>query len=387
MRGCQLLLLCLLASGTSGCLLFTDPINTAPSVSITAQQDPLQLVRSQTAYFTADASDPDQSTDSLRFDWYQGKTCNNALGPPASPPLGHVPFPFQPTELGTGCVAVVVTDNRGATATATLTYEVVDQAPVAVIEIQQTVGQPAPVDGQPYPLALYSEITLSGKNSTDSDDDFKLLTFIWNVYAADGTQIVLLGCPDNSKGAYVCTFSTTTPGSYRVELVVSDSSNSQDTAEQFIQVAEDQLPNIVIDSAEPLPQTSPNESPLLLAANLDNTFTINRVEDDGDPYPTADPLNPYPAPPAGFVWFFRLDQTGDLFKRWIGDGPTFTIPANTYSPQQTIQVRAEYHDRVTACQPKTPGCSAVFAACDPNATICYSSDFRAQWVTWTVTFR
>jgi hypothetical protein len=257
----------------------------------------------------------------------------------------------------------------------------VDQAPVAFIEIQQTVGQPAPVDGQPYPLALYSEITLSGKNSTDSDDDFKLLTFIWNVYAADGTQIVLLGCPDNSKGAYVCTFSTTTPGSYRVELVVSDSSNSQDTAEQFIQVAEDQLPNIVIDSAEPLPQTSPNESPLLLAANLDNTFTINRVEDDGDPYPTADPLNPYPAPPAGFVWFFRLDQTGKLFKRWIGGGPTFTIPANTYSPQQTIQVRAEYHDRVTAPQPK------VFATCDPNATICYSSDFRAQWVTWTVTFR
>lgn len=388
MRGCQLLLFCLLASGTAGCLLFTDPINTAPTVSITAPsdaittpQDPPKIVRSKTA-FTADASDPDQSTDSLRFDWYQGKTCDKALGgPPAASKPGLVTFPLRPTELGTGCVAVVVTDNRGATATATLIYEVVDRAPIAVIAIPQAAGQPAPVAGQPYPLALYSTITLSGTAFDPDSEDIASLTPIWSVYAADDTQIVLPGCPDNSKGPYVCTFSTATPGTYRVELVVNDNTMKSDPAEQFIQVAEDQLPNIVIDSAEPLPQTSPNESPLLLAANLDNTFTINRVEDDGDPYPTADPLNPYPAPPAGFVWFFRLDQTGKLFKRWIGGGPTFTIPANTYSPQQTIQVRAEYHDRVTAPQPK------VFATCDPNATICYSSDFRAQWVTWTVTFR
>ena len=122
--------------------------------------------------------------------------------------------------------------------------------------------------------------------------------------------------------------------------------------------------------------------PLLLFANLDNAFTINRVEDDGDPYPSSDPLNPEPASPAGFVWFFRSVTEDELFQRWIGSGPKFTIPAKTYLPQVTVQVRAEYHDRVTASQPKTP-----ISACDPNATICYSSDFRAQWVTWTVTFR
>jgi hypothetical protein len=383
-----MLLLCLLASETAGCLLFTDPVNTAPIVSISTQDDPNNLVRSKTTYFTADAFDPDQSADSLRFDWYQGKTCDSAFaGPPASlPTLGHSPFPFRPTELGTGCIAVVVTDSRGATATATLNYTVVDQAPIAVITIPQATGQPASVAGQSYPLALYSQITLSGADSHDPEEDLKLLTLIWSVYA-DSTQILLPGCPDISKGPYVCTFATTNPGSYRVKLVVSDSSGLQDTAEQAIEVADDQLPDIIIDSAEPLPPTSPNESPLLLLANLDNAFTINRVEDDGDPYPSSDPLNPEPASPAGFVWFFRLDQAGQLFQRWIGGGPTFTIPANMFKPQQTVQVRAEYHDRVTACQPKTPGCNAVFAACDPNATICYSSNFRAQWVTWTVTFR
>jgi hypothetical protein len=384
-----MLLLCLLASETAGCLLFTDPINTAPTISITTQDDPNNLLRSKTASFTADAFDPDQSADSLKFDWYQGKTCDKALNtPPAPSSPGLVPFRFRPTELGTGCVAVVVTDNRGATAKATLIYEVVDQAPIAVLEIQPSAGQPAAINGQPYPLALYSQITLSGANSKDPDDpDIKLLSLIWHVYSSNSTEILMPGCPDNSKSPYVCTFATTNPGNYRVDLVVSDSTGKQDTAEQAIQVAQDELPNIVIDSAEPLPPTSPNES-LLLAANRDNTFTITRVEDDGDPYPTTDPQNPYPAPPAGFVWSFRLYQTGELFKRWIGDGgPTFTIPANFYSPQETVQVRAEYDDRVTACQPMTSDCRAAITACDPNATICYSSDRRVQWVTWTVAFR
>lgn len=387
-RGCQLLLPCLLASGTVGCLLFTDPINTAPSVTITAQQDPLNLVRGKTAFFTAtavapaSALDPDQSAESLNFGWYQDKTCDKALeGARATSKPGIDTFRFQPTDLVTGCIAVVVTDNRGATATATLRYEVVDQAPIAVIDIQQIASQPAPASGQPYPLALYSEITLSGANSSDPDDVKP--TPIWSVYAANDTQILLPGCPDKDKGAYVCTFSTTTPGSYRVELVVNDNTKKSDPAVQFIQVAQDQLPGIVIDSAQPLPPTSSSESPLLLFANLDNAFTIHRVEDDGDPFPAVDPIT---ASPAGFVWFLRR-QAGKPFERWTGGGPTFTIPAEYFSALETIQVRAEYHDRMTACQPKTPGCDAVFAACDPNATICYSSDLRAQWVTWTVAFR
>jgi hypothetical protein len=262
-----------------------------------------------------------------------------------------------------------------------LRYDVVDQAPIAVIEIQPAAGQPASVAGQPYPLALYSEITLSGAKSFDPDDIQP--TPIWHVFSADDAEVLLPGCPDNSKGPYVCTFSTDAPGSYRVELVVNDISKKS-TAEQLIQVAKDQLPSIDINSAQPLPPTSPNESPLLLLADLANTFTINRVEDDGDPYPAAAPLT---TSPAEFVWFLRLNQAGELFKRWIGGGPAFTIPAGTYQPQEGIQVRVEYHDRMTACQPRTPGCDAVFAACDPNATICYSTDLRVQWVTWTVAFR
>jgi hypothetical protein len=387
-RGCGLLLLCLLASGTWGCLLFTDPINTAPTVSV-ATEDPFGLSRSRTALFTANAFDPNQSTDSLKFDWYQGKkSCDKAPNAAlAASSIGNRTFQFQPSDLGSGCVVVVVTDNRGATASATQSYEVVDQAPTAVIKIQNAPGQPEPVVGQTYPLALYSKLTLSGASSTDPDDnnDLKLLTPIWHVFSAESTEITVPGCPDNSKGAFVCTFSATAPGSYRVQLVVNDSNNMQSVAEQLIQVADDQLPTIDIESAQPLPPTSSSASPLLLFANLPNTFTVNRVEDDGDPYPPPALSSSAPASPAGFVWYIRRPNSA-LFERWIGSGPTFTIPQK-FNPQDIVQVRVEYHDRVTACQPRTPGCDAVFAACDPNATICYSSDFRVEWVTWTVEFR
>jgi hypothetical protein len=380
-------LFCLLASGTAGCLLFTDPINTAPSVAITpgGGPDTPKLVRGRDAQFTALANDPDQSTDSLNFDWYHDKTCDKALnGPPAISRPGLVAFPpFQPKELGSGCLAVVVTDKHGATAQATQRYDVVDLAPVAVLEILPAAGQRPAIEGQPYPIALFSQITLSGANSDDPDDVKP--TPIWHVFSADKTEILVPGCPDNSKGPYVCTFTTSTPGTYRVQLVVSDDYESI-AAEQFIQVADDQLPNIVLDSAQPLPPTSPNDPPLLLLADLANTFTIIRVEDDGDPYPSSDPLNPT-ASPAGFVWFVRDYAIDNFFHRVIGGGPTFTLPAQAYQPQDTIQVRVEYHDRVTACQPRTPGCDAVFAACDVNATICYAADRRVEWVTWTVTFR
>lgn len=386
-------MLCLLASGTAGCLLFTDPINTAPTVAIAPGPELQKLVRNLTAQFTAVpvapavVIDPDQSTESLNFDWYQDKTCDKALnGPPKASGPGLVALPpFQPKDLGPGCVAVVVTDNHGATATATQRYEVVDLAPVAVLEIQPGTDQRPPVAGQAYPIALFSKLTLSGAQSYDPDDDTKP-TPIWNVYSADGTQVLMPGCPDNSKGPFVCTFSTSTPGTYSVQLLVNDSSDMQGEADQLIQVAEDEVPNIVLDSAQPLPPTSPNDPPLLLLADLANSFIINRVEDDGDPYPASDPLTPT-ASPAGFVWFLRDYATDDFFHRVIGGGPTFTIQASTYQAQDTIQVRVEYHDRVTACQPRTPGCDAVFAACDVNATICYAPYRRVEWVTWTVTFR
>jgi hypothetical protein len=374
----------------AGCLLFSDPVNKAPTVAITHQQDPLRLVRYKTARFEADAVDDDQSKDTLMIDWYRDKICTKVLaGSAIAPNLGLAPFQFIPTELGPGCVAVVVTDKHGATATAIQTYEVVDQPPVAALEIQSAPGLTLPQAGQPLQLPLYAQVTLSGKESKDPDGDS--LTYLWSVYTDDEKQLLVATCPDNDIGVYACTFSADTPGRYHVELVVlSNEKSSVPPAVQYIDVAGDQLPNIVIDSAQPKPQTSPDDSPIILFASWPNTFTITQVEDDGDPYPPIVPWTTGEESTAGFVWFYRVYSTGsELFHRLDGiSSSSFTIPIGFFHPQETIQVRVEYRDRVTACQPRNTGCDAVFSACGSGATICYSSDqLRVQWVTWTVTFR
>jgi hypothetical protein len=392
--GCTVAYLLLLTS--AGCLLSSDPINTAPAVSIACSQDafstvcsqgqdPPKFARKAKVKFQAIASDPDQSTDTLRFDWYLGKYCNSVV-PAQGPSVGQAQFLLLPADLGPGCVAVVVTDSQDATAVATRDFTVVDQPPVAQLDIVPAAGLVLPEPGQPLPLPLYARATFTAAQSNDPDDSFEQLDFRWTV-SSGTTPIAMPGCPDPSKAPWLCTFATEKAGSYRVELVVNDSQLTSAPAEKAIQVASDQLPNIVLDLVQPLPPLSPDEPPLPLLASQPNTFAINRVEDDGDPYPSPDPAAPYPTPPAGFLWFYQSGGSPSFDRLSTATGPSLTVPAGTFGAQQTIRLRVEYHDRVTACQPKTPGCNAVLAACDPSAAICYSSDLRAQWVTWSVLFR
>lgn len=370
----------------AGCLAFADAINVAPTVTLDPPGAPFVLRKS--ARFTATAADANQSVDTLRFDWYQGRTCDDALSsPPVSSGAGRTEFSFVVTELGAGCVCVVVVDQHEATATDRQAYRVDNQAPVASIKV--IPGQAPPLNGQTIKLPLFATVVLSGAESSDAEDDPQRLTPKWTVKKDDKPVATIASCPDKTKGDFVCTFTTQDPGNYTVELIVVDSDEAASAAAtQAIEVGNDQLPNIEIDSAVPLAPTSPDDPPLLALYNLDTTFAIYRVDDDGDPYPSSNPQTPYPVPPAGFVWYLRHYQPeSDPFRRWIGNSPSLTIPGGMFHPGDTIQVRAEYHDRVSACQPRTPGCNAAFAACDVAATICYTSDFRAQWLTWTVAFQ
>ena len=392
--GCTVAYLSLLTS--AGCLLFSDPINTAPAVSIACSQeafstvcsqgqDPPNFARKANVQFQAIASDPDQSTDTLRFDWYLGKYCN-AVVPAQGPSVGQAQFLLLPTDLGSGCVAVVVTDSQGATAVASRDFAVVDQPPVAQLDIASAAGGVLPEPGQPLMLPLYARATFTAAESKDPDDNSEQLDFLWTVLSGN-TPIAMPGCPDPSKAPWLCSFATDKAGSYRVQIVVSDSILASAPAEKAIQVAADQLPNIVLDFAQPLPPLSPDDPPLPLVASQPNTFTVNRVEDDGDPYPSSDPATPYPNPPASFLWFYQSGGSPSFDRLSTATGPSLTVPPGTFGAQQAIRLRVEYHDRVTACQPKTLGCNAVLAACDPSATVCYSPDLRAQWVTWSVLFR
>lgn len=387
--------------------MFSDPINSAPTVYIKCPQDGLvtlsggacqdgiagmagtapTLVRGDTA-FQAVAFDKNQSADSLIYEWwYADKTCSNIFDGPSLAKGGVAPFHYSMEELGSGCVGVVVTDKQGATASAFLLFSVVDQAPTADLKIDSSTVPTVIQPGQTLALPLFTRATLTGKGSTDPDEeDSQLLDFLWSVYDGD-TLISMPGCPDPTKEPYRCTVAFDAPGTYRIQLVVADNWKQSDPVEQVIEVAADQLPKIVVETVQPAPPFPPDDAPLQLLASVANTFKVSRVEDDGDPYPSTDPLSPYPTPPAGFVWFYKA-SADTSFKRLIGEtGPSFTLKANAFLPQQSIQVRVEYRDRVTACQPNTPGCNAVFESCNRQATICYAPNLRAQWVTWAVDFR
>lgn len=337
--------------------------------------------------FQAVASDKNQSADSLTFEWwYADKSCNGIFDGPSLEKGTVASFRHIASDLDNGCVGVMVTDSQGATASAQQLFSVVDQVPVADLRIPSSAPSVASI-GQPLNLPLFAKAVLSGRLSSDRDeDDQNQLDYLWSVYQGD-TVISMPGCPDPAKEPYLCTFASEVPGSFRVELVVADNWKKSDPVEQPIEVAADQLPRIVVETVQPPPPFPPDEAPLQLLASVSNTFTVNRVEDDGDPYPSANPLAPYPTPPAGFVWFYK-DRSASSFKRVIGEtGPSFTIQAGTFDPQESIQVRVEYRDRVTACQPNTPGCNAVFESCPSLATVCYGANLRAQWVTWAVDFR
>lgn len=402
-HGWTVVCLSLHASASAGCLVFSDPINNAPTVAIKCPQAGLaasdgvacpteptpQLFRGSNA-FEAVALDENQPASTLMFEWWYAadKTCNSVFDGPSQqePKTGKAIFTYQNTELGNGCVGVVVKDSQGARAQASQLFTVIDQAPTADIKITSASGAALPLPGQTLALPLFAKAVLTGKDSKDPDDS-NPLDFHWSVYDADNTQISMPGCPDPAKDSILCTFASPTPGTYQVKLVVSDDSLSSDPVEQTIEVADDQLPKIVLETVQPAPPYPPDDAPLQLLASVNNTFTIARVEDDGDPYPSGDPMFPYPKPPAGFVWFYKA--SGDSsFKRLIGEtGPSFLIKAGTFLPQQSIQVRVEYRDRVTACQPNLPGCNAVFESCSRMGTICYAPGLRAQWVTWAVDFR
>jgi hypothetical protein len=389
---------------SAGCLLFSDPINTAPTVSLSCTQEafstvcaqgqePPSFFRQANVQFQATVSDPNQDASTLELAWYVTQDCEPVpSGLAAGPKVGLTQFPFLPTDLGHVCVTAVVTDRQGASAKASRDFEVVDQPPVAGLDVVPTAGLVLPEPGQPLMLPLFAKVTFTGAGSKDPDDDPNQLTYGWSVYSGT-TQLSMPGCPDPGK-PHLCTFTAASAGDYRVQLVVFDPypsfKRSDPPAEQAIRVATDQLPNIVLDLAQPSPPTSLNDAPLQLLAGFDNSFSINRVEDDGDPFPSSDPARPYPTPPAGFLWSYQTG-TDPSFHRLIGEtGPYFTLradPSDAFWPQDSIRLRVEYHDRVTACQPKTAGCDAVFRACDPSAVICYSQDLRVQWVTWSVVFR
>jgi hypothetical protein len=352
----------LLISASTGCLLYTNSINVAPTVSIIS---PGQVARNVPVTFRAQASD-DQSTP-LGYAWGAARGGCPASGePPATAPFASDTAPaFTVTfaESGSYCLFVTVTDDFGASRSATLDVQVDDHPPVAVISrVDATAIAPAPQ------IPLYTDLHFTGRFSTDPDAG-ETLAFSWTLAAPGGvagSPAACAGTPDDA-----C-FSVDQPGIYVLGLTARDGDGMTATQTLSLDVAPDHPPCIVATD----PPSS--LSRIVHDPGLDLTVLVTGVDDDGDPLP-APPARPSMA---SFVWAWRTGGSGPFVRLADYDLPAYTFPGGSFQSGQTLEVRVEAHDRV-ARPDELLACYQM----QPQPAVCEVAPGCDQWVTWTVELR
>jgi hypothetical protein len=113
--------------GLSGCLLFTDPINRAPSVTIVAPSG--SVYRGQPAGFWVTVSDDHDSLSTLQIRWAelpsQSQDCNwvtgsnwTNLAPDSTPSSADAPYEFVAKNLSPICLCAQAADRDHASTVA-----------------------------------------------------------------------------------------------------------------------------------------------------------------------------------------------------------------------------------------------------------------------------
>jgi PKD repeat protein len=221
------------------------------------------------------SSDPDGSIVSYFWDLGNGRT---ATGPTAS---------ANYTSPGTYTVTLTVTDNQGATGTATREIVVTGAAnlpPTAVIRTVSVAGT--------IPLT----VNLSGSNSTDPDGT--IVSYAWD-----------LGNGQTATGASVQAIYTEA-GTYTVTLTVTDDKGAQSSQTLTIEVSED---SNIAPSAEFTADPISGTAPLTVAFDGSESSDVDGTI-------------------ASYAWTFGNGQSGS------GATPppvTYTLPG-TYTATLTV---------------------------------------------------
>jgi hypothetical protein len=378
--------------GLSGCLLFTDPINKAPDVSING---PTEVTRGIPTNYTATVTDDRDDPALFILQWFefdsenQGCGLINATSSPSVPPTlrdRNAPYAFTAQNTDIKCLCVQATDRDGASNFKCLAVTPKNVAPIAAI-----TDVSGATSGQSR--ALCSQIEISAEDSRFPPDD--LLQFNWSLgYSGtdpNGKLVQLADCdgvPASLAPQRKC-FSASAPGDYKVTLSITDTPPGGSAANALTSnLAEFDVP-VNVDTPPCLQQTDPDKYSLLtfLSRRTDDsrTFTVLSVADDCEPYP---PLRSSKQP-AQFVWSV-YDATSSSPK-WVYQVNTtnaFTVTSAMYPgtlPGDTIKVRVEVRD--SAVPKLTSACPSDQTDICCGADACTgSSNDCVRWTTWTVGF-
>lgn len=177
--------------------LTVNVTNTAPNVALSG---PASLFTGQSGTFVGDAVDRDGTITAWQWRWGDGSAFGSSPGSAA----------HTYASIGTYTLQLVVTDNSGASSTATFMVRVLNRLPTAVISAPS-----APVSVQSL-----EELQFGSSGSTDAETPSSL-TFYWifgdgaaatgpgpkHTYGAAGTYTVILTVVDADDGASSATLS------------------------------------------------------------------------------------------------------------------------------------------------------------------------------------
>jgi hypothetical protein len=336
-----------------GCILFTDSVNSPPTVQIEVPDG--TFARGQMILLTANASDPDGDAISLSWSTSMGY-CPNPPDATQRPPATYLSpagtptfsYTFKSGDPSKVCVWVLATDARGAWAFDAKPVSSEDRPPVAAI----TVLEPTTMASNGM-YELYSTFRLSAAASTDPDGD-PISAPQWQLTSPQTSTAGLMPCPGTTTSDLLqCLYVGAVPGAYTVALTVSDG----------IMPSATMTKTLMVDNDHPacVSQTDPNlsASPIVLDPEEAKTLTVTEVLDDGAPLP---------APATGdhttlsFAWQVR--RNGGAFQTIVGydNVNALTLPAGTYASGDTVDVNVTISDGVAmhldpACDPGCPpGC-------------------------------
>jgi hypothetical protein len=395
-RSHQVSLVLAAALGLAGCLLFSDPINKAPTVTVLGGES--LIYRNQPATFTARVADDKDPPFALGLRWNkfdaQGESCQwiTHASWPSTLPWGptDVSFTFTPSTVKVACVCAEVIDSNGATGQAcSPPITPINPAPTAII-----TDESGALSNQRR--ALCSSIRLSAEKSASPSGD--PLQFEWFLdYSGDdpaGKSIKLAPCDGATpnQDTHQC-FVASVPGTYTVRLTVTDkpdptSISTKDTSDPFvIPVSEDTPPCIRRSDPDAYAQLA------LLSRGSDQsrTFKALSVDDDCEPYPAV-------AGSKGatqFAWsVLDLTQPGSsgdaTWVPQIDTGDSFTVSPAEFPnarPGDSIKVRLEVRDSAVQEFYRKKGVvcpDSIDICCGPGA--CSGTNDCVRWTTWTVQF-
>jgi hypothetical protein len=354
---CRLLLL---AGATPACLLYTDPINSAPTVTLVA---PAVVHPFERDVYRAQASDPDGDSVTLQWEMAPGKCPISAADWAMQPRTTGDTFEVQPPNHDPFCVGVMAVDGQGATSKPQFSDGTPSNRPPA-----PTLTSDPPLASS-FPLYTSFRITAGPPRDEDGDD----LTFTWKALDPQGKDLGnrLTAC-DAAHPEVRC-FTADQPGSYTLSVEASDALAQAKSMALTLPVLEDAAP--CIEATDPV-----QEAPVVVLAATDlRNFEVRRVRDDGHPFP--------PGPHGGttFQWFTALDRPGVLpsWTRHLGfDSPVFKVGATLFDdarPGSTYLVRVEVRDPQHDSGSDLRGCGEM--------AVCMVPDRCVRWVTWSVRFQ